>query len=146
MNDLGKVGLIHFTNDPSTVTKHPEMATSIFYALLYDDNMCNPLDLWWNIKQCYDTLVNHANVVLFEVKNLLSLHLDPDIVPTKFIADFNECLLRLKKNKAGLVTDMDTLQALHLVVIQDEQFEPVRDTIVKEPTRGMDEILKDLHD
>ena len=85
-------------------------------------------------------------MVLIEVKKLLSLRLDPDIVPTKFIADFNECLLRLKKNKAGLVTDTDTLQALLLVAIQDEQFEPVWDMIVKEPTRGVDEILKDLHD
>ena len=89
---------------------------------------------------------NHANVVLFEVKKLLSLHLDPNVVPTKFITDFNKCLLRLKKNKAGLAMDTDTLRVLLLVVIQDEQFEPVRDTIVKEPTKGMDEILKDLHD
>ena len=52
----------------------------------------------------------------------------------------------LKKNKAGLATDMDTLRALLLVVIQDEQFEPVQDMIVKEPTRGVDKILKDLRD
>ena len=98
--NLGKVGLIHFTTDPPTVTKHPKMATSIFYALraalqngmasnfataLYDDNKCNPLELWQNIEQWYDTSVNHANVVLFEVKKLLSLCLDPDIVPTKFM-------------------------------------------------------------
>ena len=85
-------------------------------------------------------------MVLFEVKRLLSLCLDADIVPTKFIVDFNKCLLRLKKNKAGLVMDMDTLQALLLVAIQDEQFEPVQDTIVKEPTRGVEEILKDLRE
>ena len=85
-------------------------------------------------------------MVLFEVKKLLSLCLDPDIVPTKFITDFNECLLWLKKNKAGLAMDTDTLRALLLVVIQDEQFEPVQDTIVEEPTRGVDEILKDLQD
>ena len=69
-NDLGKAGLIRFTNDPSMVTKHPEMSKSIFYALqaalqngtvsnlataLYDDNKCNPLDLWRNIEQWYDT-------------------------------------------------------------------------------------------
>ena len=152
---------ICFTHDPSTVTKQPEMATSVFYALraalqngtasnfataLYDDNNFNPLDLWRNIEQWYDTSVNRANVVLFEVKKLLSLRLDSDVVPTKFIVDFNECLLRLKKNKAGLVTDTDMLQALLLVAIQDEQFEPIRDTIVKEPTRGIDEILKDLRD
>ena len=100
VNDLGKAGHIHFTHGCSTVTKHPEMAMSIFYALwaalqngtasnfataLYDDNQCNPLDLWWNIEQWYDTSVNHANVVLFEVKRLLSLCLDPDVVPTSLL-------------------------------------------------------------
>ena len=54
--------------------------------------------------------------------------------------------LWFKKNKAGLATDADTLRALLLVAIQDDQFKLVRDMIVKEPTRGMDEILKDLHD
>ena len=66
------------------------------------------------------------------------------MVPTKFISDFNKCLLWLKKNKAGLASDTDTLWALLLVVIQDDQFELVRDSIVKEPTQGMEEILKDL--
>ena len=131
MDDLGKAGLIHFTIDP-TVTKHPELATSVFYALraalqnrmasnfataLNDDNKCNPLELWKNIKQWYDTSVNRAKVVLFEVKKLLSLCLNPDIVPTKYIADFNECILQLKKNKAGLAMDTDTLRALLLVAI-----------------------------
>ena len=152
VNDLGKGGFIHFTNDPSTITKYPEIPTSVFYALqaalqngmasnfaatLYDNNKCNPLKLWKNIEQWYDTLVNHANIMLFEVKRLLSLCLDADIVPTKFIADFNECLLWLKKNKAGLVTDTDTLRVLLLVVIQGDQFELVWDMIVKEPTRGV---------
>ena len=40
VNDLGKVGLICFTNDPSTVTKHPEMATSIFYMLYSTMTTC----------------------------------------------------------------------------------------------------------
>ena len=161
MNDLGKAGLIRFTHDPITITKSFKLATSVFYALraalqngmasnfataLYDDNKCNPLKLWKNIEQWYDTSVNHANVVLFEVKRLLSLCLDADIMPTKFIADFNECLLQLKKNKAGLVMDVGTLWALLLVAIQDEQFEPVWDSIVKEPTRGVEEILKDLRE
>ena len=83
-------------------------------------------------------------MVLLEVKQLLSLQLDADIVPTKFISDFNECLLWLKKNKAGLASDTETLQALLLVAIQDDQFEPVWDSIVKEPNRGIEEILKDL--
>ena len=85
VNDLGKAGLLHFTHDPITITKSPKLATSVFYTLwaalqngmasnfataLYDDNKCNPLKLWKNIKQWYDTSVNHANVVLFEVERL----------------------------------------------------------------------------
>ena len=157
MNDLGKVGLIHFLN--LIIAKSPGLATSVFYALwaalqngtaanfataLYNDNNYNLLELWTNIEQWYDTSVNHANVVLFEVKWLLSLRLNADVVPTKFISDFNEFLLWLKKNKAGLALDTDTLWAVLLVAIQDNQFELVQDSIVKEPTQGMEEILKDL--
>ena len=124
MNDLGKAGLIRFTHDTTMVTKHPELTTSIFYALratlqngmasnfataLYNDNKCNPLELWMTIEQWYDTSVNCANVVLFDIKKLLSLCLDSDIVHTKFIVDFNKCILWLKKNKAGLAMDTDTL-------------------------------------
>ena len=58
VKDLGKAGYIHFTTDPSTITKYPKLAKSVFYALwaalqnraasnfataLYDDNKCNPL-------------------------------------------------------------------------------------------------------
>jgi hypothetical protein len=73
----------------------------------------------------------------FEVKKLLNLRLDPDVAPTSFIADFKECLLRLDKNKAKISEDTDTLRALLLVAIQDDQFEMVRDSIVHEPTRNV---------
>ena len=29
----GTAGLIRFTNDPTTITKYPELATSVFYHL-----------------------------------------------------------------------------------------------------------------
>ena len=55
VNDLGKPGLIRFTIDPPTITKYPELATSVFYALwvalqngmasnFATDNKCNPLE------------------------------------------------------------------------------------------------------
>ena len=88
MDDLGKAGLICFLNDTLIIAKSPKLATSVFYALraalqhgmvanfataLYDDSNYNLLELWTNIEQGYYTSVNHANVVLFEVKWLLSL-------------------------------------------------------------------------
>ena len=97
-----------------------------------------------SIEAWYDTAVNQANVVLFEVKRLLNLRLDADTLPTRFISDFRESLLWLRKNKAGLADDTDTLRALLLVAIQDDQFEQVRDTIIKEPDRQIDTLLKDL--
>jgi hypothetical protein len=45
-----------------------------------------------------------------------------------------------------LAEDMDTLRALLLVAIQDDQFEMIRDNIVHKPTLSIDEILKDIHE
>ena len=42
--------------------------------------------------------------------------------------------------------DTDTLRALLLVAIQEDQFEQVWDTIIKEPDRQIDTLLKDLRD
>jgi hypothetical protein len=61
--------------------------------------------------------------------------LDPDVTPTSIIANFRECLLCLQKHNAKFaVEDMDTLHALLLVAIQDDQFELIRDNIVHKPT------------
>jgi hypothetical protein len=43
-----------------------------------------------------------------------------------------------------LAEDTDTLRALLLVAIQDDQFETIRDNIVHKPTLSIDEILKDI--
>jgi hypothetical protein len=43
-----------------------------------------------------------------------------------------------------LAEDTDTLRALLLVAIQDDQFETIRDNIVHKPTLSFDEILKDI--
>ena len=161
VNALGKAGLVGFLTNKSLIAKHPEMAISVFYALraalqggtastlstaLYDEKQYDPSLLWKSIEAWYDTAVNWANVVLFEVKRLLNLRLDVDTLPTRFISDFRESLLWLWKNKAGLADDTDTLRALLLVAIQDDQFEQVRDTIIKEPDRQIDMLLKDLQD
>ena len=161
VNAFGKAGLVGFLTDKPLITKHPEMAVSVFYALraalqggtastlstaLYDEKQYDPSLLWKSIEAWYNTVVNRANVVLFEVKRLLNLRLDADTLPTRFISDFRESLLRLRKNKVGLADDTDTLRALLLVAIQDDQFEQVRDTIIKEPDRPIDTLLKDLRD
>ena len=161
VNAFGKARLVGFLTDKPLITKHPEMAVSVFYALraalqggtastlstaLYDEKQYDPSLLWKSIEAWYDTAVNQANVVLFEVKRLLNLRLDADTLPTRFISDFRESLLRLRKNKAGLADDTDTLRALLLAAIQDDQFEQVRDTIIKEPDRPIDTLLKDLRD
>jgi hypothetical protein len=80
------------------------------------------------------------------VKRLLNLRLDPDVTPTSFIANFKECLLRLQKHNGKLAEDTDTLRALLLVAIQDDQFETIRYNIVHKPTLSIDEILKDIRE
>ena len=68
------------------------------------------------------------------------------MTPTSFIANFKECLLRLQKHNPKLAEDTDTLRALLLVVIQDDQFETIRDNIVHKPTLSIDEIQKDIRE
>jgi hypothetical protein len=45
------------------------------------------------------------------------------VTPTSFIANLKECLLHLQKHNAKLAENTDTLHALLLVAIQDNQFE-----------------------
>jgi hypothetical protein len=66
------------------------------------------------------------------------------VTPTSFIANFKECLLCLQKQNAKLAEDTDTLHALLLVAIQDDQFETICDNIVHKPTLSIDKILKDI--
>ena len=103
VNAFGKAGLVGFLTDKSLIAKHPEMAISVFYALraalqggtastlstaLYDEKKYDPSVLWKSIEAWYNTAVNWANVILFEVKRLLNLRLDADTLPTRFISDF----------------------------------------------------------
>jgi hypothetical protein len=157
MNKLGQAGLARYLTDKEFAEENKEVAEAVFFSLrasihggnvhslataLYDKGICDPFCLWSDMQAYYDTSINRANVVLCEVKKLLNLRLDPDVA-TSFIADFKECLLRLEKNKAKISEDTDTLRALLLVTIQDDQFETVRESIVHEPTWNK-EILKDI--
>ena len=67
-----------------------------------------------------------------------------NVFPAQFILDFNQCLLKLKQNSAQLTLDTNTLQALLLVAIKDDDFESIQDDILKKPENGIESILKDL--
>ncbi len=94
----------------------------------------------------YDTALNRANVVLFDIRRLLSIRLDSDTTASKFISDFRNCLQRLRKNNARLSEDTDTLRALLLVAIQDDDFEMVHDSIVHKPESGVETILTEIRE
>jgi hypothetical protein len=120
------------------------MHVAFLAMALYDAKTLDTFWLWSDIVAYYDTDINRANIILFDMKCLLNLRLDPDVTPTSFISNFKECLLCLQKHNAKLVEDTDTLHALFLVAIQDDQFETIRDNIVHKPMLSIDEILKDI--
>ncbi len=145
INVLGAAGLGRFLTDQETRLKHVSVGESVFYALrgavhggqaqsiaqgMLDDARLDSVALWSGLEEHYDTALNRANVVLFDIRRLLSLRLTPDTTATKFISDFRDCLQRLRKNNARISDDTDTLRALLLVAIQDDDFEIVRDSIV----------------
>ena len=98
---------------------------------MLDAGEYDPYKLGASLSKYYDTSLNRANVVLFEIKRLLKLQLDLATTPVQFISDFRDCLQRLRKNIANVADDDQTLRALLLVAIQDESLESIRDNIWK---------------
>ena len=161
INALGTAGFSRFLDDKTVVSRHPEVAESVFYSLrgavyggqaqsiaqrMLDEKNLDPTDLWSALEDYYDTALNRANVVLFDIRRLLHLRLDPDNPASKFISAYRECLQRLRKNHARLSDDTDTLRALLLVAIQDDDFEMVRDSIVHKPDLSVESILTELRE
>jgi hypothetical protein len=161
VNLMGVHGFSLFLTDTNEVAQYPSIGKSIFYILrtavhggqaqsiaqaMVDNDNTDPVALWEGLETYYDTAVNRANVVLFDVRRLLNIRLDPDVSGSSFVSDFRDCLQRLRKNKAKLAEDKDTLRALLLVAIQDDAFETVRDAIVQQPDKSVEAILTDIRE
>jgi hypothetical protein len=158
---LGIYGFDIFLRDDAEVAKYPGFGQSVFCLIraavhggqaqsiaqaMVDDEMFDPVKLWKGLGAYYDTAVNRANVVLFDVRKLLSLRLDPDVSGSSFVSDFRDCLQRLRKHKAKLADDTDTLRAFLLVAIQDDSFETIRDSIVQKPKSTINDILTEIRE
>jgi hypothetical protein len=100
--------------------------------------------LWSDLAAYYDTAINCANVVLFDIRRLLSIRLDPDVSGSSFVSNFQDCLQHLRKNTAKLAEGKDTLRALLLVTIQDDEFDPVCDSIIHHPDSSVEMILTEI--
>lgn len=76
-------GLARYLMDSALVTKNPDLAENVLYALrraimaslakhvskyLMNLKIYNPVNLWANIEKYYDVNVNKANVMLYEIK------------------------------------------------------------------------------
>ena len=161
LNKLGTAGLARYLTDPQLGVTNPEVAEAVFYCLknalhgghsqhvataMSDQADLDPCVLWSTLTKYFDTALNRANVVLYEIQRLLGLRLDADILPSKFISDFNDSILRLSKNHAALAADNDTLRALLLVAIQDDAFDPVREIIIKSPASSIQQLLNEIRD
>jgi hypothetical protein len=163
VNSMGIYGFdIFFLKDSAKAKKYPHIGQIVFYLLqavvhggqaqsiahqaMVDYETFDPVALWADLEAYYDTAINRANVVLFNVRCLLSIRLDPDVSGSSFVSDFRDCLQRLRKHKARLADDTDTLRALLLVAIQDDSFETVRDSIVQKPNNSVEAILTEIRE
>jgi len=158
-NTLGQAGLRSFLTDATIQSTHKIVAESVFYALkkaltggnakhkataLADKDQFSPSVLWSELITHYDTPLNRANAILYEIRRIFNLRLDASTQPDKFLEEFTNCLNRLTKNKAQLASDKDTLRALLLMAIQDREFDNVRNKIVSDPALDWDDILHEI--
>ena len=96
INTLGRVGFCRFLTDSSLAVSSKDSAESVFYALraamyggvastlsqeLLDAGEFDPYILCASLSKHYDTSLNRANVVLFEIKRLLKLQVDMATTP-----------------------------------------------------------------
>lgn len=156
LNTLGRFSLDQHVSDKAYVDQHKSVARGVFFALkqaldggtakpsveaLFNRGKFCPATLAANMDKTYDTHLNRANVNLYQIKRLFGLRLDLDTEPSTFISSFRDSLEQLSKARAQLPKDEETLRALLLIAIQDDDFESVRDKIVENPKLGYDKIL-----
>jgi hypothetical protein len=161
LHAFGKVGLKSFLLDEGLVSSNPKVAESVFYALsevtiggnagamvenFHMTNVTSPAKLWKAIEEYYNTNLNTAGVVISRLRELLTLKLTADITATKFIERWRRCTNRLRETGAGLGTCKLSQQALLLVAIQDDDYDCIRDSIIKEPDRDIELILREIRD
>ena len=80
---LGTAGFGRFLTDDQMPVKHSVVGESVFYALrgavhggqaqsiaqrMLDKTRLNPVSLWSALEEYYDTALNRANVVLFDIR------------------------------------------------------------------------------
>jgi hypothetical protein len=88
MNRLGQAGLARYLTDADVVSSNKEVGEVVFYAIrsslqggnarslattLYDAKTLDLFRIWSDIVAYYDTDINRANIVLFDIKRLLNL-------------------------------------------------------------------------
>ena len=119
-DQMGVTGYSSFLTDVTLPGSHVGVSEGVFHSLrgalregqahymaqaLVDEANQNPVTLWAQLDAYYDTTLNRANVVLFDVRRLLNFRLTTDVTASKFITDFRVCLQRLRANKAKLAED-----------------------------------------
>ena len=159
MNTIGQAGFGRFLSDEAMTDKHPDVAESIFYSLrgavhggqaqymaqgLLDDERLDPTALWSTLLAYYDTELNRANVVLYDTRRFLNVTLHPDTTASKFVTEVRGILQRLRKNSAKLAEDRDTIRALLLSAIKDDDYDIVQDTIIRTPDIPIETMLSEL--
>jgi hypothetical protein len=63
-----------------------------------------------------------------------------------FVSDYRDCMQRLRKINARLADNEDALRTLLLVAICDNDFECVRNDIIRTPGMSVEAILSDIHE
>ena len=159
MNTLGVAGHAQFLSDNMMTAKHPDVAESLFYAFraavdggqaqymaqgLLDSDTLDPTVLWKTLMSYYDAAINRANVSLYDTRHLLDLTLHPETTPSKFVTEFRGCLQRLCKNNKKIADDEDFIRALILGAIKDDDYNIVRDIIIRTPEMPIETMLNEL--
>ena len=156
---LGKAALLNAVTDPNYSVTNPSISSAVFYSLrmaLRDGDALHyseALDqakthdaykLWEALEQAYSGALDKANTIVYRIRDLMSLRLEPGVTPQQFVNNYKTNILRLKSVNSSLANDQDFLRACLLIAIQDDDFDKVREEIVTDTSKSANEILENL--
>ena len=102
----------------------------------------NPFVLWQSIMGRFDNPTNQAGFLLKHINILMDLRLDSSTTATKFIAEFENTLLKLRSYGANVAEDAIVLKAFLLRAIQDDEYKSTQYYILSHPEATLQAILQ----
>lgn len=161
LDTLGRCLLDDYCKHQETVDANPKVAHGVFCAIsaslrnglakshvdeLKAANDFNPFKLWNKVEEYYNTPLNKTLTLISQMRRLMDLRLDGNTSPTSFITDWKDAVLKISEVNPDIGSNHHLLRAMLFVAMSDEEYNPVRDDMIKDDSKDYYQILQAIRE